>query len=383
MSPSRGVFRGALRLAPRGLSLFLPLAALLLAAAGCSRSGPIEQRYVALQDKQLWRAGAETWAPDEYRAWHAGVKGANDALIEIEGRLPLLRDYKEVTARLRELQARGDEIALLVRERREGRRGEVAARLGDQRERIERLGALSSLISVGQSYRESQARRHLAKAGILVCEAESLVTRGQLDEADRRLAGAEDDLEIAKRNILEGLSRFTDQNLVRTWRTRVAETIRESKVRGTYAIVVSKVDRRLVLYKAGRAVRTWEVALGSGSIQDKVCAGDRATPEGRYRVVKKIPRSKYNKALLINYPNADDVREFEQAKRRGEIPARAGIGGLIEIHGGGREGMTLGCVALEDRHMDELYALVEAGTPVTIVGATDVENAVARAIRDL
>jgi hypothetical protein len=54
---------------------------------------------------------------------------------------------------------------------------------------------------------------------------------------------------------------------------------------------------------------------------------------------------------LINYPNDEDRRQFAQAKRRGAISRRAGIGGLIEIHGGGKDGQTYGCVSLDDHHM--------------------------------
>jgi len=71
----------------------------------------------------------------------------------------------------------------------------------------------------------------------------------------------------------------------------VDETIRESKVRGSYAIVVSKVDRQLYLYKAGRLVKTYEVGLGSRSISDKICAGDKATPEGSTASRRNSPRA--------------------------------------------------------------------------------------------
>jgi lipoprotein-anchoring transpeptidase ErfK/SrfK len=56
---------------------------------------------------------------------------------------------------------------------------------------------------------------------------------------------------------------------------------------------------------------------------------------------------------------------------------------LIEIHGGGKDGQTLGCVALDDRHMEELFAIADVGTPVTIVGATDYENCVTVALKKL
>jgi murein L,D-transpeptidase YafK len=125
------------------------------------------------------------------------------------------------------------------------------------------------------------------------------------------------------------------------------------------------------------------VGLGSRSVSDKLCAGDRATPEGKYRVTKKLAQSRYYKALLINYPNDEDRREFDLAKSRGQIPRRAGIGGLIEIHGGGKDGQTFGCVALDNSQMDEIYALADINTPVTIVGARDFENSISLAMKGL
>jgi hypothetical protein len=112
--------------------------------------------------------------------------------------------------------------------------------------------------------------------------------------------------------------------------------------------------------------------LGSRSISDKICAGDKATE--KYRITKKLAQSRYYKALLINYPNDEDRRQFANAKRRGAIPRRAGIGGLIEIHGGGKDGQTYGCVALDDHHMRS-PRLADVDTPVTIVGAATTRTA--------
>ena len=183
--------------------------------------------------------------------------------------------------------------------------------------------------------------------------------------------------------ITPALKRFVDQEQISFWRRKVDETIHESEVRGSYAIVVSKVDRQLYLYKAGRLVKTYDVGLGSRSISDKVCAGDKATPEGKYRITKKLAQSHYYKALLINYPNDEDRRQFALAKSRGVISRRVSIGGLIEIHGGGTDGLTFGCVSLDDSHMAEIYALADVDTPVTIVGARDYENSVTQALKGL
>ena len=127
-----------------------------------------------------------------------------------------------------------------------------------------------------------------------------------------------------------------------------------------------------MLLSKGVAVRTYDAEVGSNALGVKERQGDRATPEGRYRVVKKKDRgqSRYYRALLLDYPNEDDRRRFAAAQRRGEIPRGARIGGLIEIHGEGGRGQnwTEGCVALSNRDLDDLYPRVSAGTRVTIVG---------------
>jgi murein L,D-transpeptidase YafK len=136
-------------------------------------------------------------------------------------------------------------------------------------------------------------------------------------------------------------------------------------------ILVDKLKHKCYVYRGGVMVRAFDVDLG-GTLWDKMHSGDRATPEGMYRIVKKRPQGDtiYYKALLINYPNDEDRAQFAIAKQKGWISRRAGIGSLIEIHGeGGRkEDWTLGCVALANRDMDVLYQLVSVGTPVTIVG---------------
>ena len=112
--------------------------------------------------------------------------------------------------------------------------------------------------------------------------------------------------------------------------------------------------------------------MGSNGLGFKAQAGDRATPEGHYRIVarKDQGQSRYHKALLLDYPNEVDRRRLAAAKRQGLVSMKARLGGLIEIHGeGGRgEDWTNGCVAVTNANMDVLFGLVKVGTPVTIIG---------------
>jgi len=185
-------------------------------------------------------------------------------------------------------------------------------------------------------------------------------------------------LETAKSN-LSDVARHTSSLLnnyfsnLGTWKRWADQTIRESAQNQSYAIIVDKFAGKCYLYLGGKLKTTFEAELGKNWIGEKRYAGDKATPEGRYRITKKKEghSTKYHKAMLINYPNDEDKRRFQEAVRKQELSRSTKIGGMIEIHGGGGKGInwTDGCVALENTQMDALYRQVSVGCPVTIVGS--------------
>ncbi len=170
----------------------------------------------------------------------------------------------------------------------------------------------------------------------------------------------------------EVLSRFKDPSLLNKWAHWRRRAIQES-VEGGCGIVVIKENHILELYKNGKLLKTFTVELGANSINQKMYAGDRATPEGYYRISGKkgYGKSKYGLALLINYPNEEDRQRFLTLKSRRELGDRSKIGGLIEIHGGGGRGFdwTDGCVALTDSEMEYVFKIAKVGTPVAIIGS--------------
>lgn len=157
------------------------------------------------------------------------------------------------------------------------------------------------------------------------------------------------------------------------WINWADETINFSKRNKTNAIIVDKFSKKLYLYQGGKLKYKTDIELGKNWIGFKMFQGDKATPEGRYSVIKKKkhPQTKYHKALLLNYPNDEDKIRYTEAKSQGQIPKNRSIGNLIEIHGGGGQGAnwTDGCVALNNSDMDKLFQLVGEETPVTIVGS--------------
>ena len=147
-------------------------------------------------------------------------------------------------------------------------------------------------------------------------------------------------------------------------------------------IVVYKARRQLELYSDGKVVRTYRVGLGFSPVEDKQREGDGRTPEGDFYIFVKNPRSAYYLSLGVSYPNIEDadrgLRErlisksqhaeiVKAIRRKAEPPQYTPLGGLIYIHEhGAQSDWTLGCVALENEHIRELFDAVPVGTVVTI-----------------
>jgi murein L,D-transpeptidase YafK len=135
------------------------------------------------------------------------------------------------------------------------------------------------------------------------------------------------------------------------------------------AILVLKKDHQLQLFQKGKLLRTYKVALGTGGLAPKQREGDARTPEGHYTIDSRNAVSHYHKGLHVSYPNAEDRK---RAAKLGVSP-----GGAIMIHGlpNGKGYLgtlhtqwdwTLGCIAVTDAEIDEIWDLVPLGTPIEI-----------------
>jgi len=130
-------------------------------------------------------------------------------------------------------------------------------------------------------------------------------------------------------------------------------------------VVVHKAARRMELYHHHTRLRSFNVDLGGNPIGHKQREWDRRTPEGDYIIDRRNPNSRFHLSIGIDYPNeADKAR----AKANGWRP-----GGDIFIHGRGpnfqnaRGDWTDGCIAVTDREMEDIYAMVRNGTPIRIL----------------
>jgi murein L,D-transpeptidase YafK len=135
-------------------------------------------------------------------------------------------------------------------------------------------------------------------------------------------------------------------------------------------ILIEKSARRLTLFRDGKPIKRYRVALGCDPVGKKTREGDGKTPEGCYIIDYRKDNSRFHRALHISYPNEDDKR---QAAEPGVSP-----GSDIMIHGlkngmgwiGKRHLMrdwTQGCIAVTNWGIDEIWRLAPVGTKVEIV----------------
>lgn len=344
--------------------LVIGLSLLIFSASGCKAPPvPSEAKQAELLESDLWKAGASSYEPEEFEEYKTSLKEAKDKLFKERAKFIWFRKYEPVRAEFKKVLANGEKILEKVQKQKETRATNLRAQLSALNDKINTIKKQTMMMNEGRFARTSLTRAELKRN-----EGELLFRQENFDSAERTLEEAAIHIRDAEDILFSILDRYNDPKQIEAWRKWANETISESKKNGTAAIIVSKIERRLILYKKGKHYVSCPIGLARNGLSNKLHAGDYATPEGKYQVIKKLSSSKYYKALLINYPNDEDRAEFASAKRRGLVPPGVSIGGFIEIHGGGNDSLTDGCISLEDEDIDRIFGLVEIGTPVTIIG---------------
>ncbi len=151
-------------------------------------------------------------------------------------------------------------------------------------------------------------------------------------------------------------------------------------------IAINKHARTLSALVNGIPIKTYPIALGFSPIGDKEKEGDGKTPEGIYSIVEmkqdKLPKKYGARSMLLSYPNIKDAErgckkgiittdqksEIISQTKRGNIPLQTtALGSSIRIHGGGiQDDWTLGCIAMRDEDIIELFEVVRNGTQVIV-----------------
>ena len=135
-------------------------------------------------------------------------------------------------------------------------------------------------------------------------------------------------------------------------------------------VVVKKDERQMLLLHGDTVVRTYKIALGVNPIGKKERAGDFRTPEGRYYLVRRNPRSDYFLSIQVSYPNETDMKRAHKN--------HWDAGGSIMIHGLPNQlkhepryyeisDWTDGCIALSNADMVEVWLLTPDNVPIDIL----------------
>lgn len=119
---------------------------------------------------------------------------------------------------------------------------------------------------------------------------------------------------------------------------------------GPVYIRIFKEEAELELWIEGESgyalFDTYEICNYSGDLGPKLREGDRQAPEGFYRVNHAAlnPNSSYHLSFNLGFPNA-----FDRAHGR--------TGSYLMVHG---DCVSIGCYAMTDAGIEEIYVLVEA-----------------------
>jgi lipoprotein-anchoring transpeptidase ErfK/SrfK len=325
----------------------------------------------ALEEARV--AGASARAPINLAGAEEAFADGLVARRRQELRPRLLRDYRDVHAAFARAASLGEAATEIATGHTDRDRDNAAESIARAASVLDPLEGVEDRV-----WMANDLRGRLQQARTLADQAGSLLASGAHDQADRRAQDARAAGALVADSVLGITARYSDEEQLRTWRAWADETVAWSARTGKAAIVVAKDEHRLTFYEDGRAVRTYDAELGWNNAADKRIQGDGATPEGRYFITEKkgAGSSRYHKALLLDYPNGEDLRTLDKLKRAGVLPRSARAGGLIEIHGEGGRGKdwTDGCVAVSNAEMDQLFARVAVGTPVTIVGSRSGEG---------
>ncbi|MFY5898718.1 L,D-transpeptidase family protein [Acinetobacter pittii] len=176
-------------------------------------------------------------------------------------------------------------------------------------------------------------------------------------------------LGIAFYNYEKYLPTFTSSHQVLS-KEEILELI---KTKPVTSIEVFKNQRLLLLKNDEEVIRQYPIRLGFNPKGHKHFENDGRTPEGIYSIDWRNSQSAYYKSLHISYPDAKDIAYAKQHHQP--------TGGDIMIHGSVPKSLlsmpfsstymphkdwTLGCIAVRNVDIDEIWQLVPNQTKIII-----------------
>ncbi len=367
----------------RILTSFTLVGLLSMSASGCVETVPDELvEAIESIDRDLVTLRASDLAPEAYSKFSRQWIGLRGRIQSEENIVRWPWEDNELETDLEALQVEGTQLVADVNSRIQAQRITAEIKLAKIEQRLRllntRVGDIGSRVVLGE---------HPVETEVFVKQARLFLEQGQFEHSIQSSERAGKILLTQTALLTNELGRYADDDLIAAWRESAQRTIDWSRTHRAQAIVISKADRVLTLYKSGRKVLTYPIRLGSRGIRAKQHYGDGATPEGEYRIQRKRGpgQTPYFRALILDYPNADDRRRFEEAQKAGLIPKSQHMPGLIQLHGiaQGITDQPYGSIVLDNPQIAQLFEQVAVGTPVNIVGALESQNSISLVLADL
>lgn len=197
----------------------------------------------------------------------------------------------------------------------------------------------------------------LLVACVFTAHASSLVCRSWINTAMRILTRDHLSLPYPAPPSSEQWQKLSAADRLASVRTRLLPKLHDElaakqlKLGQPAFIRIFKESRELELWLKGaddhwKLFRNYPIATFSGTLGPKTREGDMQAPEGFYSFTQKQlnPASKYHLSFNIGYPNVHDL-------------SHQCTGGLIMVHG---SIVSVGCFAMTDPLIEEIYLVVEA-----------------------
>ena len=313
------------------------------------------------------RAGGVVRAPAVCTAAQAALTLAEAEIRVQMKRSSWSRDYEEAVVLAGKALEAGRSCAAHAQAALDYRRRRAETAIDDLQGAIARTTALARHVPDGEGIKS-----RILRASISLGEGRASFGHGQYERTEEAAARGRAQIATAVSDIDAFIDGYRADPRRRAWGRWINETVKDSRASGQAVIIIDKLRRQLLVLRGDEDLASYDVDLGLGGMESKTRSGDAFTPEGRYKIteVRNPGQTRYYRALMLDYPNPDDVARFRALQKAGTVPRNGRIGSNIEIHGkGGRDqDWTQGCVALSNADMDEIVGLVAVGTPVTIVG---------------
>lgn len=133
------------------------------------------------------------------------------------------------------------------------------------------------------------------------------------------------------------------------------------------SVLVNKGQRKMYLLNGNRALKVYDIGLGFAPAGHKNFEGDGRTPEGVYYIDRRNPNSRYHLSVGVSYPNTEDnARAMAMGRSAGSDIFIHGLGPEGRVLAPQKRDWTAGCIAVTDQEVEDVYAMVQDGTPIII-----------------